>query len=83
MKCCCECHCGVIPSSEAMNDRIYWVELNSGLLKGTRCAAWRTERDPRYPWVVDLPPLDKSSELSHEGVADSAVTVIHEIIPED
>ena len=83
MECECECHCGGIPARDAMNDRLYWIELNSGSLKGTRCAAWRTGRNPHYPWVADLSPWHESSELSHEGVADEGVRVIHEIIPEE
>ena len=83
MKCDCECHCGGIPSRDAMNDRLYWVEANSGKLKGTRFAAWRTGLDPDYPWVADLAPIVYSGEITHEGFTDGAVTVIHEIIPED
>ena len=83
MKCECECHCGQIQPRDALNDRLYWIEINSGRLQGTRCASWRTGRDPDYPWVADLTPAVASGELTHEGFADSAVTVIHEIIPED
>ena len=78
-----KCHWEGIPSHEAMNDRIYWIEINSGVFKGTRCAAWRTGRDPDYPWIADLPPSYESSELSHEAFTDSAVTVVYEIIPEE
>lgn len=83
MKCCCECHCSEIPSHEAMNDRIYWIEINSGVFKGTRCAAWRTGRDPNYPWVADLDPAVELGGITHEGFIDSAVTVVYEIIPEE
>ena len=70
-------------AEDCRNDRIYWVEINSGVFKGTRCAAWRTGRDPDYPWVADLAPAVASEELTHEGFVDSAVTVIYEIIPEE
>lgn len=70
-------------AEECRNDRIYWIEINSGIFKGTRCAAWRTGRDPDYPWVADLAPAVASEELTHEGFVDSCVTVIYEIIPED
>ena len=83
MKCECECHCGGISSRDALNDRLYWIEINSGIFKGTRCAAWRTGREPYYPWVADLDPAVTSEGMTHEGFPDSAVAVIHEITPED
>lgn len=70
------------PAEECRNDRLYWIEINSGVFKGTRCAAWRTGRDPDYPWVADLDPAVASEEHTHEGFVDSIVTVIHELTPE-
>lgn len=83
MKCECECHCGQISPRDAMNDRIYWIEINSGVLQGTRCAAWRTGREPDFPWVADLAPVRASADITHESFVDSCVTVLYEIIPED
>ena len=83
MKHCDGCDYGPIVPDEALNDRLYWIEVNSGILKGTRCTAWRTGRDPDYPWIADMPPTYESSELSHEAFTDSVVTVIYEIIPEE
>ena len=70
-------------AEDCRNDRLYWIEINSGIFKGTRCAAWRTGRDPDYPWVADLAPAVASEEHTHEGFVDSIVTVIHEITPEE
>lgn len=70
------------PAEDCRNDRLYWIEINSGIFKGTRCAAWRTGRDPDLPWVTDLLATHKSDEPSYEVFADDDVTVIYEI-PED
>lgn len=83
MKCCDGCDYGPILSDEALNDRIYWIEINSGVLQGTRCAAWRTGRDPDFPWVADLAPVRASADITHESFVDSCVTVLYEIIPEE
>lgn len=78
MKCECECHCGGIPSRDAMNDRLYWVEVITGPAEGTKCAAWRNAPGGKWSWVLDV---------IHEGFtlvyADEGVRIIHEIIPED
>lgn len=71
------------PAEDCRNDRIYCIEINSGIFKGTRCAAWRTGREPHYPWVADLEPAVTSEGITHEGFPDGAVTVVYEIIPEE
>lgn len=77
MNCECECHCGVIPSRDAMDDRLYWVEIITGPYEGTKCAAWRNAPGGRWTWVVNF---------AYEGLlldyADEDIRVIHEIIPE-
>lgn len=78
MKCECECHCGGIPSNEAMNDRLYWVEIITGPYEGAQCAAWRNAPGGRWNWLVsfayDGVPLDYT---------DEDIRIIHEIIPEE
>ena len=78
MNCECECHCGGIPSREAMNDRLYWVEIITGPYEGTKCAAWRNDPGGRWKWVGDF---------AYDGLtldyADEDIRIIHEIIPED
>ena len=78
MKCCCECHCGGIPSRDALNDRLYWVEVITGPYEGTKCAAWRIAPGGKWHWVLDV---------TYEGLpldyADDEIRIIHEIIPEE
>ena len=78
MKCECECRCGGIPSRDAMNDRLYWVEIITGPYAGTKCAAWRNAPYGRWKWLVDI--TDGGLPLDY---ADEDIRVIHEIIPED
>ena len=78
MKCDCECHCGGIPSSEAMNDRLYWVELLTGPNKGGKFTAWRFIRAVMYPWVISV-----DDPADYPFYKDSDIRIIHEIIPEE
>lgn len=78
MKCCCECHCGGIPSRDAMNDRLYWVEVLDGAYKDGKFAAWRACTDRPRPWLVAAG--GRSGRMSH---ADDEIRIIHEIIPEE
>lgn len=78
MKCCCECHCGVIPSRYAMNDRLYWVEIVDGPFKGGRFAAWRGVAGRKNPWVASV-----SAESMVIVYADDEIRIIYEIIPEE
>ena len=78
MKCCCECHCGQIPPHDAMNDRLYWVEIITGPYEGTKCAAWRAMRGVMRPWVITA---DDPADFPF--YKDSEIRIIHEIIPEE
>ena len=78
MKCDCECHCGVIPSRDAMNDRLYWVEIVEGPFKGCRFAAWRDFDGRLAPWTVSV-----STHAKVMNYLDDEIRIIHEIIPED
>ena len=74
MKCECECHCGVIPSRDAMNDRLYWVEV-----RGVgRYAAWRGMNDRDFPWVVSDEDPSRIPFYTDDGIR-----IIHEITPEE
>ena len=78
MKCCDCCNYGPILSDEALNDRLYWVEIITGPYEGTKCAAWRNDPGGGWNWVVDF---------SYDGLPldfpDGGIRVIHEIIPEE
>ena len=78
MKCCCECHCGGIPSRDALNDRLYWVEVITGPAEGTKCAAWRNDPGGKWHWVLDV--IYEGCSLVY---ADEGVRIIHEITPEE
>lgn len=78
MNCECECHYGGIPSRDAMNDRLYWVEVLIGTYRGEKFTAWRDCPGDTYPWLVSR--VGKSLRLSY---ADDEIRIIHEIIPED
>ena len=78
MKCCCECHCGGIPSRDALNDRLYWVEVLIGPYRGEKAAAWRDCPDGPNQWLVS-----SESPLSRLVYSDAGIRIIHEIIPED
>ena len=80
MKCDCECHCGVIPSRDALNDRLYWVEVLAGAHRGGRFAAWRDSIGRSRPWLVSAKGHSFHSYLSY---GDDEIRVIHEIIPEE
>ena len=77
MKCCCECHCGVIPSRDALNDRLYWVKIVTGPFEGTKCAAWRCTPEGRYQWTVAIPGYGGTLNC-----IDETIRIVHEIIPE-
>ena len=78
MKCCDCCNYGPVLPEEALDDRLYWVEIITGPYEGTRCAAWRNAPGGRWKWLVsfayDGVPLDYT---------DEDIRIIHEIIPED
>lgn len=76
MKCDCECHCGGIPSRDAMNDRLYWVEIVNDPFSGVKSAAWRNDPEGRYQWTVFIPDGGRLSCM------DENIRIIHEIIPE-
>ena len=78
MKCCCECHCGRIPSRDAMNDRLYWVEVLAGAHRGGRFAAERGYPSDTHPWLVSV--KGHSARLAY---ADEEIRIIHEITPEE
>ena len=78
MKCCCECHCGQIQPRDAMNDRLYWVEIVEGPFKGGRFAAWRDFDGRISPWTVSV-----SDQAMVMNYSDDEIHIIHEIIPED
>lgn len=78
MKCCDCCNYGPILSDEALNDRLYWVEILVGAHRGEKSAAWRDWADGPRPWLI-------SAECSYPRLAyaDDEIRIIHEIIPED
>ena len=76
MKCDCECHCGGIPSHEAMNDRLYWVEVGNEPSSAAKGAAWRNDPESRYQWTVFI------SDEGRLSCRDEVIRIIHEIIPE-
>ena len=78
MKCDCECNCSEIPSHEAMDDRLYWVEILTGAHEGKKFTAWRDRPGSEDSWLVSRG--GRSLRLSY---ADDEIRVIHEIIPED
>ena len=78
MDCDCECHCGGIPSRDAMNDRLYWVEVLAGADKGGKFAAWRDYPKGRLAWRVSA-----EGSPSRPFYADDDIRIIHEIIPEE
>ena len=78
MKCECECHCGGIPSRDAMNDRLYWVEVLTGVYLGDKFTAWRDCSGDKPPWLVSV-----KGHSAHLSYADEEIRIIHEIIPED
>ena len=78
MKCECECHCGGIPSRDAMNDRLYRVEIVKGPRKGGRFAAWRGFAGRKNQWVASV-----SNQSMVIAYADDEIRIIHEIIQEE
>ena len=78
MRCCCECHCEGIPSRDAMNDRLYWVEIVEGPFKGYRFTAWRDFDGRMSPWTVSVSSLARTMNYT-----DDEIRIIHQIIPED
>ena len=78
MKCDCECHCGGIPSSDALNDRLYWVEVLTGEYWGGEFAAWRDRPGQHRPWLVSM-----GGQYLYLFYADDEIRVIHEITPEE
>lgn len=78
MKCCDCCNYGPILSDEALNDRLYWVEVISGPAEGTKCAAWRNDPGGKWHWVLDV--IYEGCSLVY---ADEGVRIIHEITPEE
>ena len=78
MKCDCECHCGGIPSRDAMNDRLYWVEILTGAYRGDKFTAWRDCPGDTHSWLVSA-----KGHSAHLSYADDEIRVINEIIPEE
>ena len=78
MKCECGCHCGGIPSRDAMNDRLYWVEILTGAYRGQKSAAWRDWADGPRPWMIAA-----EYRYSRLAYADDEIRIIHEITPEE
>lgn len=78
MKCCSCCDYGPILSDEALNDRLYWVEIVEGPFKGSRFAAWRDFDGRISPWTVSV-----SDQAMVMHYSDDEIRIIHEIIPED
>lgn len=77
MECCDCCNYGPILPNEAMNDRLYWVEIVAGAFSGAKCAAWRTDPESHYQWTAFIPDEGRFS------YRDEYIRIIHEIIPED
>ena len=78
MKCCNCCDYGPILPDDALSDRLYWVEVLTGVYRGEKFAAWRDCPDSTDPWLVSA----KGQSL-HLSYRDEEIRVIHEIIPED
>ena len=74
----CECHCGEISSRDAMNDRLYWVEVLTGAYRGEKFTAWRDCPDGPNQWLASA-----KTHSAHLYYPDDEIRVIHEIIPED
>ena len=78
MKCDCECHCGVIPSRDAMNDKLYWIEILVGEHRGEKSTAWRDSPNGPRPWLVVA-----EGRFSRRAYTDDEIRIIHEITPEE